>query len=385
MCYRWVLLILIVFALSGCQSYIDKQFNNNEILSEPQNIPQIQNMSALFEAYKDISVAANSENFPEKALIIQDKSLDLSNGSINDYVYGLFGGSQQYVGAYQLRKIVDQRVVDLIQNHFRYPKKDELPMIQLDISPDLISVVKSKDECTVTFRFRFCCAKQGENAQILLDETYEEKSKSQWIENEVPLAIYQALNGIWYKFLTDFKSSVDSSLFEGQLENNEGKPKIKKISLINKQENTSIIFGNCSINCNGWNKDQVLPWAKNNILFNTSNHLGENIENVRIVYKEKEIKYNEINNTLLIPFFIWPEQELNFYYNQKEKSGIVIYDFSRSNRIQEMELEQISKYIIGQIEKCFDDNQVTLQDISFDKIETKTNEKIKIFNFLINK
>ena len=194
------LLIVPIILCSGCLTFFGITFNSDKPLVEPAQKSSGPDNSTEFAPYRNFAIATDDTPFAEWIY-----ATDMGRG-----------GLTQTVGKLPLRTIAGRGIHTLVERHFRTPLPEERPAAVLETTPQFLSVKKDGHTARVKLTVAINCIKQDEARTVLLSKAYTGERTGSWVDGQVPVAFYEALDDICAAFLKEFRSTGrPASLMDG--------------------------------------------------------------------------------------------------------------------------------------------------------------------------
>ena len=363
------LLVLPLCLCSGCLSFFGITFDSEKPLAEPAQIPPGPDLSVEFAAYRNFAVATDPTPFAESIF-----ATDMGRG-----------GLAQTVGKVPLRAIAARGIRSLAEKHFRIPLKDERPAFVFETAPKFLSVRQDGRTARAKLSVAIRCIKQDEARTVLLDRTYEGERTGPWIKDEVPVALYAALNDIWEAFLKEFRANVRPATLMDGSESAIKMPELRGFSFGTKKGAESVAIGSCTVACNGWESLQAAAWAKQQIFSQCVDHLGVEKERVRVRYDDEETKFEPETKTWKFVFSTWARTRMVLQYDAGSRRGRAMVDLGLFKGTAEDAGKAATEYVKREMNlraaTYADDAPEAKADIDFGDIQTDAEANLVIIPF----
>lgn len=355
---------------AGCLTYLGITFDSEKPLAEPTEIPVGPDLSTDFAAYRNFAIATDPSSFSESIL-----ATDMGRG-----------GLVQTVGKVPLRTIAARGIRSLVEKHFRAPLPDERPAALLETTPQFLSVKQDGRVARVKLSVAVRCVKQDEDRTVLLKNTYKGERTGPWVEGQVPVALYEALDDVWSAFLKDFRANVRPATLMDGTESSIKMPELQGLSFGTKRgDDASVAVGSCTVACNGWEAFQAAAWAKQQIFSQCVEHLGVEKERVRVRYDNDATKFDEVAKSWKFVFSTWARTRMVMQYDANTRRGRAIVDLGLFGGTAEEAAKAAKEYAMREMNlraaTYADDAPEAKADVDFLGMETDAESNLVIVNF----
>lgn len=363
------LLVVPIMLCSGCLTFFGITLDSKSPLAEPAQKTSGPDITTEFAPYRNFAIASDDTPFAEWIYVT-----DMGRG-----------GLTQTVGMVPLRTIAGRGIHALVDRHFRAPLPEERPAAVLETTPQFLSVRKDGHTARVKLSIAIRCVKQDASRTVLLSETYAGERTGAWINGQVPVALYEALDDIWAAFLKQFRSTVrPASLMDG-VESGIKMPELRGLAFQTKKGASEVAVGTCSVACNGWEAFQAAAWAKQQIFAQCVEHLGVEKERVRVRYDNDETKFDDKSKSWKFAFSTWARTRFVMQYDAATRRGRAIVDLGLFKGTAEEAAKTAKENIMREMNlraaTYADDAPEAKADVQFGAIETDAEDNLVVVHY----
>ena len=348
----------------GCVVFYGLTFDSDRPLAEPAVLPAPVDVSADFAMYRVFAIATDPTPFEE---------------SVNATDMGR-GGIPATVGKYPLRAIAARGLHSLVERHFRLPLPDERPAAVLETIPQFLSVRRDGGIARVKVSVAIRCIKQDAARTVLLSQTYTGERTGPWVNNDVPVALYEALDDIWAAFLREFRSTVRPAMLRDGDESSIRPPELRGLSFGSRYGASAVTEGTCTVACNGWEAFQTAAWTKVQLVDRCAEQLGIGKERVRVRFDDESTKYDAASDTWTFSFTTWARTRLVLQYDAASRRGYAIVDLGLFNGTAEDAAKTAKETIMREMNlraaAYADDAPAARADVVFGDIRTDVEDNL---------
>lgn len=230
--------------------------------------------------------------------------------------------------------------------NFHIVSGDERPVADFIVRMPVGSARESSSGVTSTIAINFEIV-QADGTGKCYSRTFERSATEVWVDrSRVPASFYKALEGAINDFADDWGTGAFVPIVTGWW--NDMMPQIKPPALrsIDWTQSGDVWIGRCEVACNGYEGFQARAWAVAQVASACRTKLGGiEAERVRVVYDEKEEKFDPAANVWHLCFRTFARTKIVLSFDKISRHGTVTGDLELLGMDAESASEKLKNFV----------------------------------------